>query len=388
MVSVRSAEIAETKALLKGLQLTQSLGTPRGKRVIMTDPSFWLQAYDSHSLAWKGHGYSDHMGKPIAHANIWRDTEKVEGERNQCQACSWPPKRGKEVMIIGNNRADELAQGAVQGHQNLTLPECLTLCGPMSDQIRHYNFPFLVRCHQKDVKHRSLVIFSPEKAKKTIQWPSETDRSQEEPREAEKNGGGSEVPEEPPAATWREEKRAFQDKWENAVSCITEAIRSSFRASCSLTATTPALTREGEDEYRLSSEVCAVSRPLLFTMRTHHAATEELQRRRTTQLSGSLQASPQVPGQTTGVAGARGNAAGGNAVSKCADSTGAGSSSLGNPFSRCTTGSFSRGNFGSGNAAKGIVISGNAGNNTAVSRRDDSAKAGSSNPSKSPEISS
>ncbi|MGH0139960.1 UNVERIFIED_CONTAM: hypothetical protein FKN15_070307 [Acipenser sinensis] len=52
-------------------------------------------------------------------------------------------------------------------------------------------------------------------------------------------------------------------------------------------------------------EACAVSRPLFFTLRTHHAATQELQHRKTTQLSGSLQASPQAPGQTTGVAGAR-----------------------------------------------------------------------------------
>ncbi|MGH0150848.1 UNVERIFIED_CONTAM: hypothetical protein FKN15_019280 [Acipenser sinensis] len=72
-----------------------------------------------------------------------------------------------------------------------------------------------------------------------------------------------------------------------------------------LTATTPALTREGEDEHTLSSEACAVSRPMFFTLQTHHAATQELQRRKTTQLSSSLQASPQAPGQTTGVAGAR-----------------------------------------------------------------------------------
>ncbi|MGH0135634.1 UNVERIFIED_CONTAM: hypothetical protein FKN15_057939 [Acipenser sinensis] len=71
-----------------------------------------------------------------------------------------------------------------------------------------------------------------------------------------------------------------------------------------LTATTPALAREGKDEHTLSSEACAVSRPLFFTLRTHHAATQELQHQRTTQLSGSLQASPQAPGQTTGVAGA------------------------------------------------------------------------------------
>ncbi|XP_058851637.1 tetratricopeptide repeat protein 24-like [Acipenser ruthenus] len=71
-----------------------------------------------------------------------------------------------------------------------------------------------------------------------------------------------------------------------------------------LTATTPALTQEGEDEHTLSSKACAVSRPLFFTLRTHHAATQELQHRRTTQLSGSLQASPQAPGQTTGAAGA------------------------------------------------------------------------------------
>ncbi|MGH0159217.1 UNVERIFIED_CONTAM: hypothetical protein FKN15_037052 [Acipenser sinensis] len=64
-----------------------------------------------------------------------------------------------------------------------------------------------------------------------------------------------------------------------------------------LTATTPVLTREGEDKHTLSSEACAISRPLLFTLQTHHAATQELQQWRTTQLSSSLQA--------TGVTGAR-----------------------------------------------------------------------------------
>ncbi|MGH0141535.1 UNVERIFIED_CONTAM: hypothetical protein FKN15_013227 [Acipenser sinensis] len=72
-----------------------------------------------------------------------------------------------------------------------------------------------------------------------------------------------------------------------------------------LTATTPVLTREDEDEHTLSSEACAVSQPLFFTLRTHHAATQELQRQRTMQLSDSLQASPRAPGQTTGVAGPR-----------------------------------------------------------------------------------
>ncbi|MGH0143081.1 UNVERIFIED_CONTAM: hypothetical protein FKN15_077673 [Acipenser sinensis] len=60
-----------------------------------------------------------------------------------------------------------------------------------------------------------------------------------------------------------------------------------------LIATIPALTREGEDEHLLSSKACAVSRPLFSTLRTHHAATQELQRRRTMQRLGSLQASPQ-----------------------------------------------------------------------------------------------
>ncbi|MGH0120863.1 UNVERIFIED_CONTAM: hypothetical protein FKN15_024344 [Acipenser sinensis] len=45
----------------------------------------------------------------------------------------------------------------------------------------------------------------------------------------------------------------------------------------------------------------------LTTLQTHHAATQELQRRRTMQLSGSLQASLQAPSQTTGVTGARAN---------------------------------------------------------------------------------
>ncbi|MGH0154346.1 UNVERIFIED_CONTAM: hypothetical protein FKN15_029005 [Acipenser sinensis] len=45
-----------------------------------------------------------------------------------------------------------------------------------------------------------------------------------------------------------------------------------------------ALIREGEDEHTLSSEACAVSRPLLFTLQARHAASPELQHRRTTQL--------------------------------------------------------------------------------------------------------
>ncbi|MGH0151366.1 UNVERIFIED_CONTAM: hypothetical protein FKN15_020115 [Acipenser sinensis] len=82
-------------------------------------------------------------------------------------------------------------------------------------------------------------------------------------------------------------------------------IHNTYIMQAQLTATTPVLTWEGEDEHTLSSEACAVSRLLFFTLRTRHAATQELQRRRTTQLLGSLQASLQAPGQTTGVAGAR-----------------------------------------------------------------------------------
>ncbi|MGH0130855.1 UNVERIFIED_CONTAM: hypothetical protein FKN15_043634 [Acipenser sinensis] len=54
-----------------------------------------------------------------------------------------------------------------------------------------------------------------------------------------------------------------------------------------LTTTTPALTREGKDEHTLS------------TLQTHHAATQD------NAALGSLQASPQASGETTGVAGAR-----------------------------------------------------------------------------------
>ncbi|MGH0137215.1 UNVERIFIED_CONTAM: hypothetical protein FKN15_056919 [Acipenser sinensis] len=49
----------------------------------------------------------------------------------------------------------------------------------------------------------------------------------------------------------------------------------------------------------LSSEACAVSRLLLYTLQTHRAAVSE-----DNAALGSLQASPQAPGQTTGVAGA------------------------------------------------------------------------------------
>ncbi|MGH0183778.1 UNVERIFIED_CONTAM: hypothetical protein FKN15_012824 [Acipenser sinensis] len=68
-----------------------------------------------------------------------------------------------------------------------------------------------------------------------------------------------------------------------------------------LTATTPALTREGEDEHTLSSEACTVKpTAFFFTLQTHHAATQELQRRRTTQLSGSYRQARRRPARLQG----------------------------------------------------------------------------------------
>ncbi|MGH0135263.1 UNVERIFIED_CONTAM: hypothetical protein FKN15_056088 [Acipenser sinensis] len=72
-----------------------------------------------------------------------------------------------------------------------------------------------------------------------------------------------------------------------------------------LTATTPALTREGEDEHMLSSEACAISQPLSFphcrlTMQPPKSYSVRGQRS-----SRALQASPQALSQTTGVAGAQ-----------------------------------------------------------------------------------
>ncbi|MGH0129699.1 UNVERIFIED_CONTAM: hypothetical protein FKN15_069218 [Acipenser sinensis] len=62
-----------------------------------------------------------------------------------------------------------------------------------------------------------------------------------------------------------------------------------------------------EDEHTLSSEACAVSRPLLFNLQARHAANPELQRRRTMQIStpvvwpGTCGLACKLPGQTTGV---------------------------------------------------------------------------------------
>ncbi|MGH0114790.1 UNVERIFIED_CONTAM: hypothetical protein FKN15_050961 [Acipenser sinensis] len=72
-----------------------------------------------------------------------------------------------------------------------------------------------------------------------------------------------------------------------------------------LTATTPALTREGEDEHTLSSEACAIKPTAFF-----HTADSPCSNPRATASEdnaafGQLQASPQAPSQTTGVAGAR-----------------------------------------------------------------------------------
>ena len=55
----------------------------------------------------------------------------------------------------------------------------LFLTGPLSDWVRH---------HYSNAINGCLVVFSPEKAEKTIQWPSETDRSREKTK---KKGGVS-----------------------------------------------------------------------------------------------------------------------------------------------------------------------------------------------------
>lgn len=73
MVSGRSAQIAEAKALLKGLEMAQKLGTPSETILLITDSSYCTQAFNIHSLAWTENGYSDHRGKPIACANIWKE---------------------------------------------------------------------------------------------------------------------------------------------------------------------------------------------------------------------------------------------------------------------------------------------------------------------------
>ncbi|MGH0117645.1 UNVERIFIED_CONTAM: hypothetical protein FKN15_041837 [Acipenser sinensis] len=72
-----------------------------------------------------------------------------------------------------------------------------------------------------------------------------------------------------------------------------------------LTATTPALTREGEDENTLPSEACAVKPTAFF-----HTADSPCNHPRATASEDNaalwqLQASPQASGQTTGVASAR-----------------------------------------------------------------------------------
>ncbi|MGH0118602.1 UNVERIFIED_CONTAM: hypothetical protein FKN15_050111 [Acipenser sinensis] len=73
-----------------------------------------------------------------------------------------------------------------------------------------------------------------------------------------------------------------------------------FADTLQLTAATPALTREGEDEHTLSSEAC---QPTAFFHTADLPCSHPRATASTTQLLGSLQASPQAPGQTTGVAG-------------------------------------------------------------------------------------
>ena len=50
----------------------------------------------------------------------------------------------------------------------------LFLTGPLSDWVRH---------HYSNAKNGFLVVFSPEKAEKTIQLPSGSDRSRDKPGE-------------------------------------------------------------------------------------------------------------------------------------------------------------------------------------------------------------
>ncbi|MGH0181311.1 UNVERIFIED_CONTAM: hypothetical protein FKN15_006504 [Acipenser sinensis] len=107
-------------------------------------------------------------------------------------------------------------------------------------------------------------------------------------------------------------ERILHSTWSAFTGCASrepltaEVLNGEIRVhTAQLTATTPVLTRDDEDEHTLSSEACAISRPLFF-----HTADSPCSHPRATATEdntalGSLQASPQVPSQTTGVAGAR-----------------------------------------------------------------------------------
>ncbi|MGH0134938.1 UNVERIFIED_CONTAM: hypothetical protein FKN15_025307 [Acipenser sinensis] len=74
-------------------------------------------------------------------------------------------------------------------------------------------------------------------------------------------------------------------------------------AQAQLTATTPVLTWVSEDEHTLSSEACAVSRPLLYTLQTHHAASAELQHWRTMQIWAAYRQARRRPARLQGLLG-------------------------------------------------------------------------------------
>ncbi|MGH0157011.1 UNVERIFIED_CONTAM: hypothetical protein FKN15_032710 [Acipenser sinensis] len=85
------------------------------------------------------------------------------------------------------------------------------------------------------------------------------------------------------------------------------SILTNVNISAQLTATPPVLTREGEDEHTLSSEVCAVSRPLFphcgLTMQPPKSYSVGGQR--SSRAAYRKVRSPQAPSQTIGAAGAR-----------------------------------------------------------------------------------
>ncbi|XP_040297356.1 ribonuclease H-like [Bufo bufo] len=108
-----SAQRAELEAVKEALLLQ-----PPGKRTIYSDSSYVVRSLTLHLDIWKKRGFVDSQNKPLAHVSVLKELwEWGMAHMTEAAIIKIPAhQKGDEPLIMGNNKADELAKlAAVSG---------------------------------------------------------------------------------------------------------------------------------------------------------------------------------------------------------------------------------------------------------------------------------
>ncbi|XDV21811.1 hypothetical protein PO909_026831 [Leuciscus waleckii] len=103
-----TAQYAELMAAFQALKALQKLGILQA--VLVTDSSYVATGINDNLHIWKENGYSKSKGRPIEHATLWQDIQKIIGDFDL--TVIHQPGHSKEdcALAIGNNEVDKLAR--------------------------------------------------------------------------------------------------------------------------------------------------------------------------------------------------------------------------------------------------------------------------------------